>query len=162
MYISSNPYMRGHDYTHIPPSLPNGTFPWWAPGDLKWCDNFPWWWKHQTLKGVSSGVKEPSPGGSPGALWVCEYLTGVKMNQAVHELHSPQAWTSSSEQPLSCCWGQNIMLDRGISVLVLSPRNSKISPARLTLVAKALPFGREEAFLFPEGLWVLWGREQNE
>lgn len=54
------------------------------------------------------------------------------------------------------------MLDRGISVLVLSPRNSKISPAGLTLVAKALPFGREEAFLFPEGLWVLWGREQNE
>lgn len=54
------------------------------------------------------------------------------------------------------------MLDRAISILVLSPRNAKVSPARLTRVAKALSFGREEAFLFPERLWVLWGREQNE
>lgn len=91
-------------------------------------------------RGSVQELKSPSLEDLWGALRVCEYMISVKMNHAVHELHSPRAW--ASEQPLPCFWGQNIMLDRAISILVLHPRSSKTSPA-LTLVAKALPF-REE------------------
>lgn len=88
---------------------------------------------HQILRGVSSPtkVKEPQPGGSLGPLQVCEYMISVKMN------HFPRAW--ASQQPLPCFWGQNIMLGRVISILMLGPRSSKTSSlAWLTLVAKAL------------------------
>lgn len=101
--------------------------PRWAPWDLKLYAFI------RFSGGVSSPtkVKEPQPGGSLGPLQVCEYMISVKMN------HFPRAW--ASQQPLPCFWGQNIMLGRVISILMLGPRSSKTSSlAWLTLVAKAL------------------------
>ena len=67
---------------------------------------------------------------SPENLWglyesVSTWLVS-KWTTPIHDLHFPQAW--AYEQRLPCLWGQNVMLGRVISALVLGPRSSKTSP----------------------------------